>query len=256
MSFKLPAGGTGGIISGHTIFFHCFQKYTDHTSTNGGTIQLLCQSDQEVRSTSHDDPHIEVITTGLGGKSKFKDVNRNSFAAHFFISGSDKYWFLRSLMYRPEDSLVQQITTNKTYFKHFENDEAGYQTGTIFLLPSGYHTYIVNYGDGTNFGNGSGGTGVSLGVNVALPAEPVDGTKVLLHSSVHRQTSSSTDCITLNFPGGVSGYSTRRISAAGTATAASVGRNLVCPASSDHSKNHTYIYSSASDVWVQLVDKN
>ena len=155
-----------------------------------------------------------------------------------------------------EDSLINQITTNKTYFKHFENDEAGYQTGTVFLLPSGYHTYIVTYGDGTNFGSGTGGSGDALGVNVALPGEPVDGTKVLLHSSDHRQTSLSTDCITLNFPGGVSGYNTRRISAAGTATPASAPRNLVCPASNEHSKNHTYIYSSVDDVWIQLVDKN
>ena len=181
-----------------------------------------------------------------------KNAGRNSY--RFSFRASTSKWYVHQMGL--ETGLVTQITTNKTYFKHFENDEAGYQTGTVFLLPSGYHTYIVNYGDGTNFGSGSGGDGDALGVNVALPAEPVDGTKVLLHSSDHRQTSSSIDCITLNFPGGVSGYGTRRISAAGTATAASVGINIVCPASNNHSKNHTYIYSSASDVWVQLVDMN
>ena len=123
-------------------------------------------------------------------------------------------------------------------------------------LPNGHSLYYVCYGDGTAFGGG-GGTNDAVGVNISLPTTPVDGTRVILYSSVHRNSSSANECLRLNFPGLVSGVpDARRISAAGTATAASVGINIVCPASNNHSKNHCYIFSSDDNVWVQILDMN
>jgi hypothetical protein len=260
MSFMLPV--TADIVSGHTILFHCFQKHTDLTSNNGGTILLKCQSDQEVRHTSHDDPHIDQITSGTGGRSKFHDVNRNTFAAHFFISGSTKYWFLRSLMYRPEDATLNQITSNTRYFKHFVNTEAGYtpSSGNIFPIPSGYHEALIFYGDGTNYGWGTGGSNQGLGVNIELPvANLIDGQKVIMHSTMDYSSSNATQCLRLNFPGSVSGTpNTRRVCHLGVESLgnASGGTRIVCPSSNNHTRNHTYVYCSASDVWILRIDTN
>ena len=143
--------------------------------------------------------------------------------------------------------------------EYFPNDEAAY-TSTVRALPNGKSFYYVCYGDGTNFGSGSGGTNEALGVRVALPSEPIDGCRVVLYSSLHRNSTMANQVMRINFPGPLSGDipGTRRIIANGISTAASVsgGINLVCPASTAHTRNHTYIYSSTDDFWTQIVDSS
>ena len=160
-------------------------------------------------------------------------------------------------MFRLEDSQVSQITTNQTSYTHFPNDEAGYTSasGNIFPLPNGFSTYIVSYGDGTNFSS-SGGSSEALGVNVSLPSAPINGCKVVLYSTLHRNSSSQNECLRVNFPGDISIPDARRISALGVATPSSTGINIICPASGNHSKNHTYIFSEEDNVFVQHVDMN
>ena len=203
-----------------------------------------------------DEDGIEKVSST---RMDFKKSARHTYKVTYRHSNTS--WYFRRLTSGITDDEIDQITTNTNHFQYFENDESGYSnsSGQVFPLPNGKSVYYVCYGTGENFGSGTGGSNVALGVNVSLPSDPVDGCRVVLYSSMHRQSSSAVQCLSVNFPGPISGIpGTRRLVAAGTANLASKsgGTKVTSPSSNDHSKNHTYLYSETDDLWTLMVDMN
>jgi len=211
---------------------------------------------QDFHNASDDQEHLEFN----GNYCQLKKPGRNTYACTYYHS--TEKWHIRRVSSNVTPTQISQITSNTRYFQHFPHDESGYtsSSGNIFPVPSGYHEALLVYGDGSNFGWGTGGGDTGLGVEISLPVTGlIDGQKVILHSTMHRQTSSANQCLVMNFPGDISGTpNTRRVSALGVEYLgnASGGSRVVCPASNNHTRNHTYIFCAASDVWILRVDTN
>jgi hypothetical protein len=250
--FTLPAFASSPPAT-HTFWIMAHNP----VDNDGGEITLEHVSGgQDFHNASDDQADIEFD----GNHCKLKKPGRNTYACTYYHS--TQKWHIRRVTSHITEAAVSQITSNTRYFKHFINTEAGYtpSSGNIFPVPSGYHEALIFYGDGTNYGWGTGGSNQGLGVNIELPvANLIDGQKVILHSTMDYSSSNATQCLRLNFPGSVSGTpNTRRVCHLGVESLgnASGGTRIVCPSSNNHTRNHTYVYCSASDVWILRIDTN
>ena len=260
------AGGSSGWFNlpeepddGFMCWLHAWgPSGADDPVVTTGEIKIKTEeSGSTFRSSTFDDPD---ITSTSSTEIKIKKPQRKSYLIRY--ESENQYWYVKHTSSRISNNDIAQIGNNTRYFKHFANDESGYQhTGSnIFPVPSGYHEALVLYGDGTNFGSNSGGSGESLGVNFELPVTNLlDGQKVVLHSTMHRQSTDITECLRLNFPGNITGTpNTRRVCALGVEylANASGGTRIVIPSSNNHTKNSTFVYCQTADVWILRVDQN
>jgi hypothetical protein len=275
LNYSSPANGFVNIADNVT------KVNLGNNSTNPGTYRLNLPdtddiSDGHTLSIFHNHPHsstgpeVTIYSTGSPTKPQIRawygarivnvsgSTNR-SFSFSFTREGIREYRFT---YFETEDYwAVAGSPIRHDYFKYFSNTEAGYTpaSGNVFNLPSYHLHYRVVYGDGTQFGGGTGGAGVALGVNVALPRFPIDGCRVVLYSSVHRTTNQITEIIRLRWGTGtpfenISGN--RKLSYGGNVITASTGATVNVDASAAHSKNKTYIYCQPIDTWIEQVDMN
>jgi hypothetical protein len=275
LNYSSPVGGFQDI--GPTVT----KVNLGNNSTTPGTYRLNLPdtddiSDGHTLSIFHNHPHsstgpeVTIYSTGSPTKPQIRawygarivnvsgSYNR-SFSFSFTKEGVREYRFT---YFETENYwAVGGAHTKHDYFKYFSNTESGYtpSSGNVFSLPSYYLHYRVVYGDGTQFGGGTGGINVGLGVNVALPRFPIDGCRVCLYSSVHRTTSQITEIIRLRWGTGtpfenISGN--RKLSFGGNVISASTGATINIDASAAHSKNRTYIYCQPIDTWIEMVDMN
>ena len=83
-------------------------------------------------------------------------------------------------------------------FHHFYGTQ--YRTGNPYQLPSGYHTYSLSCGDGTDYTQESNFNSSTFGAYVTLPLQPTDGMVVKCKTFLAKGTSSANECMVARIP--------------------------------------------------------
>ena len=119
------------------INIHSFQNHVTADFV-GGTIFLELSSSQSFSSLNQDDPIIKPY----GARMYLSATDRSSFSAT--LNGATGTWYVKAYADR------RKIHHGQTYIKHFVGTETAYNTAAnAFVLPRGYSTYSLSYGDGT-----------------------------------------------------------------------------------------------------------